>query len=902
MKRLLLFALALATCLSAQQQTVIRAGRLHVGDGRVLENTRVRIQDGRIIAVEKDQGPLPTGVKLLDLRKQTLIPGLVATHTSLAALDQAPNVSPDVIAADQFDFYKKYPRLVASGLTTVYLAPGKARLVPGQGSVVKLAGKNPGTRLLKEGSALHFNLLPASRRSIPAIFEPTPEPTSDDPLKAARRQRGATRHSQIAVLERVFDEARDAERTEGGEGKRAYDLTALRSVMRRELPIRLAAWTAADLATGLDLVRELGGTAIVEQLAQPLPLASRLAKEGVAAVLQMPLEPARAERGDWRRGDERTPRPTPDAPGKLANAGVRVAIVPPTDNDLDKLRLLAGLACRWGMQDKDALAAVTAEAARILGVADRVGSIEVGKDADFVALSGPPFDARSLVERVIVDGSTVFKRERPSVPFAIRAKRILVGDGTAHHDAMIVVANGKIVDVGAHAYVPAGSDIVDAGDAVIVPGFVAAASKLGLHGDTKARFATATTVDVAGALDYDDPAFRHALKAGVTTLFVTPGDQGLVGPRVCAVKTHGNKDNFVVRSVTALRLTLSAGGDAGKKQLLGAIKKARDYITPPKTAVKKPTPKPTATKEDLDPITGSWEGTVSGGPLPTPSPFDCEMKLEGDTVNATLVTQAIPVPITFKGTWDKAKKELAMKGDTPLGEITCNGTLVGVTLSGTIASAQGTLQFTMTRASAAVAKKATKKDETKKKNEALEPWRPVLAGDAPVVVRVSSDTAALAAIAAVAVESKLKLVLAGSPLMLVQKGVRPPKGTPVGFLIATNEVLHESKGKKRNLAQELAQLGFEVVLVTRAQLGTRYLPVHAAWAVATGFDARRALQAITGTPATCFGLGDRIGRLVEGADADFVLMSSDPFDLRSRILGVWVDGVRHVDNENKEGR
>ena len=96
------------------------------------------------------------------------------------------------------------------------------------------------------------------------------------------------------------------------------------------------------------------------------------------------------------------------APGILARAGVNVAIHMDTTGSTALLPIFAGLAVRAGMAEEDALKAITINAARVSGVADRVGSLEKGKDADVIVLSGHPFDLMTHVERVFVNGQAAY--------------------------------------------------------------------------------------------------------------------------------------------------------------------------------------------------------------------------------------------------------------------------------------------------------------------------------------------------------------------------------------------------------------------------------------------------------------------------------------------------------------
>jgi imidazolonepropionase-like amidohydrolase len=101
---------------------------------------------------------------------------------------------------------------------------------------------------------------------------------------------------------------------------------------------------------------------------------------------------------------------TPRNPGILANAGIKVAIQTDEMSAVKYLTINAALAVREGMPEEEAMKAITIYAAEIIGVQDRVGSIEAGKDADLVIFSGHPFDYRSVAEVVLVNGEKVYQR------------------------------------------------------------------------------------------------------------------------------------------------------------------------------------------------------------------------------------------------------------------------------------------------------------------------------------------------------------------------------------------------------------------------------------------------------------------------------------------------------------
>ena len=101
---------------------------------------------------------------------------------------------------------------------------------------------------------------------------------------------------------------------------------------------------------------------------------------------------------------------TPKNPGLMAQAGVKVSIQTDEMSAVQYLAINAALAVREGMPEEAALRAITINPAEIIGVADRVGSLEPGKDADVVVFSGHPFDYRTVAELVLVDGQIAYKR------------------------------------------------------------------------------------------------------------------------------------------------------------------------------------------------------------------------------------------------------------------------------------------------------------------------------------------------------------------------------------------------------------------------------------------------------------------------------------------------------------
>ena len=887
---------------SSAQITCIRAGRVYVGDGRILKRVRLFLKDGKIQKIEEDKGPIPKGTKVIDASRNTLMPGIVAAHADLAAQDVEDNLRPDLVAGDNFDSFAQHARLLAGGITTLYLSPGKRRLIPGLGSVVKLAGPGKVARSLENAAGLNLNLTRSSRVP-PAVFEPVAAPTADNPLRPARKQWGTSLASQIEILEKAFNLAKDPSvRTSPEFGKKA-DLGPLRSVMQGTLPIHLHAETTREILQGWELAKRLGASVILDRPQEAAALKSLLGKKAITTILSLPLDPARPQQGDYRIQEGKQLN-SPATPGILSKAGVPIALVPSSDRDLDKLLMLAGLACRYGLPEHEAIKAITLEAARASGVADRVGSLEEGKDADLIILTGNPFDARTRIIGVWIDGKNAYEKKAVRKTFAIRCGRILLGDGTEQHNSLVVVQDGKILDFGPEALIPPGAKILEFPSAVLMPGMIAAATKLGLHQSSGTRITASTSIDVAAALDPADPAFHEALEAGITTLFVSPDDSGFVSSRVPAVKTFvapgEDKSSFLLRDVAGIRMVVQRGGKAGVGQILGYLKKAKDYLYPKAAPKKKAKKTAVASTKKKDPISGTWKGTVKAGPMN--SEISAVMSLSGNKVTATFQAKmAGPRKIKVTGTW--ASPQLTFRANIQGASVQIIAQVSDGHMEGTVKNAPVPMPITFemdreggSGASPKADPEAENKDKT---NKSLEPFRAIFEKKAALVVSCANRDAAQAAVDSILVQSKLQLILQGAARQIAENPLKIPKGTRITILLRPEELGYEEKGVYHSLGNALDRQGLDIALVTRTQIGTKFLPVHAAWAVSQGLSPKLARKAITGAPAAGFGLDKRIGKIDRGCDADLVLLNGDPFDLRSRIMKVWVNGNLAVDHAAK---
>jgi imidazolonepropionase-like amidohydrolase len=179
-------------------------------------------------------------------------------------------------------------------------------------------------------------------------------------------------------------------------------LETLGKLLTRELKARIHAHRADDILTAIRIAEEFDLDMTIEHATEGYKIADILAEKNIPVT----VGPIFTSRYKYELRDR-----TPTNPGILAKAGVKVAIQTDQMSAVKYLTINAALAVREGMPEEAAIKAITINAAEIIGVDDRVGSLEVGKDADISVFSGHPFDYKTLAELVFVDGKLVYSRD-----------------------------------------------------------------------------------------------------------------------------------------------------------------------------------------------------------------------------------------------------------------------------------------------------------------------------------------------------------------------------------------------------------------------------------------------------------------------------------------------------------
>ncbi len=589
----------------------------------------------------------------------------------------------------------------------------------------------------------------------------------------------------------------------------------------------------------------------------------------------------------------------------------------------EDLRMAAILAVRGGMPAERALAAITRVPAEILGVDERVGSLAPGRDADLLVLTGAPLDINSHVRQVYVGGEVVFDAP-PSNALIVRAGQVWIGDGTVLENGAVLIEDGQIQAVGRRVPHPPFARIIDAGaDSFLTPGFVDAHGHLGLEGD---RTIAKPDLQLHRAIAVADREFVRVARAGVTTVLLAPYRGAPNGARMAAIKTYGQgRDELVTRELCGLRFTLR-GKDpftkgveplrkaltAGKKyydswkkyeEELAKWKEDRDKG---ETEKKKTDTEEVVEEGKADPITGTWEFTISGDPMPEPITGTLTLKLTGTSIEGRMTDPMSGEEAELTGTLDGTEVRLEIEvEESPFGNPTIEATLDAEDhMTGKVTFGTFELDVEATRTDKSPVEFKVKRQRKRSKDgrpvppkidENLEPFRPLLDGKIPAVVQVETAAQIEAALKLFVEEHKVPLVLVGAEdAAEIAERIAEHKDT-LGVVIPPN-VVRTRQRRPYTQAADLSRQGIPIALQSDSEDGARSLPLMGLFAVRNGLGPDAALRALTIDAARMYKLDDRIGSLEPGKDADLLIFSGHPFDAGSRLERVIVSG-REVPDE-----
>ena len=399
MRRLVMgAALALAVPCAAHAQLAVRGEQVYTMAGAPIPDGVVLIgANGRIERVgPASQVPVPAGWRTLTARVVT--PGLIDAHSVVGLagylnqphdqdqLERSDALQPALRAVDAYNAAEPLVGwLQQYGVTTLHTGHGPGALISGQTIIVKTRGNSIDEAVVDTFAAVAATL--------------GPEVTSNF-------QRPGTRAKGVAMLRAKLFEAQEYARRRAlpvdnaQRPARNLDLEVLATVLERRVPLLVTAQRSTEILAALRLQREFGFRLVLDGAAESYLVADEIRRADVPVI----LHPTMARHGGTLENA------TLETAGLLGAAGITVALQSGFEGYVPKTRVVlfeAAMAAAYGLSFEQALATITINAARVLGIDDRVGSLESGKHGDVVLFDGDPFEHLSKVCAVIIEGQVV---------------------------------------------------------------------------------------------------------------------------------------------------------------------------------------------------------------------------------------------------------------------------------------------------------------------------------------------------------------------------------------------------------------------------------------------------------------------------------------------------------------
>jgi imidazolonepropionase-like amidohydrolase len=805
------------------------------------------VRGGKFVVVGKrGEVAVPEGAEVVDLAGKVIIPGLVDSHSHIgiypkpdieAHKDGNETTGPVQSALRALDaIWPDDPGIrmaLAGGVTTVNIMPGSANVIGGQTLYVKLRPGPVAGMAVTPGKPVG-GLKMANGENPKRVYGPKNQ------APATRMRLAALQREQFLKAQdyrRKWQAYRDANGKNGEAAKAApaepdrdLALEPLVEVLDRKRTVHFHSHRADDIMTVVRLADEFGFEVVIQHGTEAYKVAVELGKRKAWVSLTLPDSPG---------GKPEVDDLIEQNAAILEKAGVKVAIN--TDDSITESRFLlrtGSLAVRGGLAEDAALRALTINPAEMMHLEGRLGSIEPGKDADFVVLSGRPFSIYTHVLQTYIEGTRRFDRDdarqgndavggfaladperrpkpaRPPMPpdaprapdvkasedvpkhagrYAVRAGVLYPASGPPVKDALVLVEGGIIRHAGRAEGVdiPAGTPILSA--AAVTPGLIDADTVVGVSGrlnvpadqdqseKTDPNQADARILD---SFNPDEPLLRFFLSQGVTVIQAMPGPADVIAGQAGIFRTHGTTvEAMALRFPSAILINL------------GEVPKSTSPGKPP----------------------GTRMGT------------------------AAIIRNALNAAAN-----DRKKRKGAKEGSTPDRNLKLEA--LGLLLDKKIPAV-----FSAHRAD-----------------------------DLTTALRLA-DEFGLDPVLCLATEAYLMAdsIAASKAPVLVHPTMQRP-GTPETFNTTLNN------------AAILADKGVPLAIVTGYEAyvpKTRVPRYEAAMAMTNGLGPGRALRAVTLDAARILKIDDRYGSLEPGKVADVVLYDGDPFETTTHVTHVLLGGA-----------
>ncbi len=614
----------------AETPVVYRGARIYTAAGPAIEHGVLIVQKGKIVAVGTEENvAIPDHASVRDLAGKVIIPGLVDTHSHigiyprpavLAHGDGNEISGPVQSALRALDaIFPDDPGIrmaVAGGVTTANIMPGSANVIGGQTLYVKLRG-----RTIEAMGIAHTRVLGGLKMA-----------NGENPKGYGRRQQAPYTRMKLAALQREqFVKAREYQQKwatfpKAAAGKQSSPpetdvaLEPLVEVLQRKRTVHFHTHRADDLITALRIAEEFGFEIVLHHATEGYRVADELVRRKVPVSLTLVDSPG---------GKLETAGLLEENAAVLEKAGVKVAIN--TDDFITESRFFlrtGAIAVRGGMSEEAALRALTINGAEMLHLEDRLGSLEKGKDADFVVLSGPPFSVYTHVLETYIDGVRLFDRARqrdwayqaggfaladldrlPKPPAAVKplpavkapaagqhaqamsgsTPRFAVFAGRLHTvakgtitDGAILVEDGKIRYAGPrdHLELPPQTPVLTA--ACVTPGLIDAHAVVPITGELNIPAdqeqdehsdPNQAELRVLDSFNPNEPLLQFLREQGVTVVHALPGRVNVIAGQSGVFRTYGRTaEQMTLRFPSGLLINL---GEIPKQAYTGRLPTTR---------------------------------------------------------------------------------------------------------------------------------------------------------------------------------------------------------------------------------------------------------------------------------------------------------------------------------------
>jgi imidazolonepropionase-like amidohydrolase len=418
--------------LTQDKPIVLKGGKVLTVSHGAIENGAIVMQGGKIAAVGSASSVnIPTDAQVIDATGMTIYPGLIDSETQLGLteisaeemtndlVEMSDEIMPHMHTAEAFHAESVLiPVARMNGITNAVVAPDSGDTLPGQDSFIQLAGANATEMLLIRDNAMPLNFTGEQRRN-KGGFEKSKFPSTRMGLAAQLRQAfldAQDYQSKWKDYERKKADAAQSKDTKDSKDKVAKDkkseptppkrdlkLEALLPYLEGKKTIVLAAESPSDLQTAVSLANEFKLKFVLNHISHSQPVLDYVASLKVPVIVGPIYEaPKEDERYDT----------VYSLPAQLYKRGVKIAFASYSAHNVRNLPDQAGFATAFGLPYDEALKAITLNAAEIWGVADQLGSLDVGKTANVVVANGDPLDIKTDVKQVFIAGREVPMTDR----------------------------------------------------------------------------------------------------------------------------------------------------------------------------------------------------------------------------------------------------------------------------------------------------------------------------------------------------------------------------------------------------------------------------------------------------------------------------------------------------------